>query len=859
MRLFLRLSGIVLFAGVVVAAIMTPAKQSSLVSGLSPAVEIAELETRIALTKEAGFPINPEWTARLAELLPLVSNHPANVQYDYPLQSGDGGFAPGAVIRPQQLTPLEQQIRELEFQFSGGLGSEEPDAVTRAALKEQLHELYMQRNIRENANPLDQGADFCPGTLVTGIPYTDTGTTAGMGNYYNPIAPCAPTASPEVVYRFEPSLTMPYTISLLGSSYDTYLYVNTAGACPGALQLACNDDFGGLQSQVSLTLSAGQTYFIIVDGYGTGSFGDYVLNISDNCDITCQPGDVIECPEVRESLHAGTDCNGSCNRINYGGAPVSQDILPFQTICGRGFTYIGPTGGNFRDTDAYRFTLTEACSLSVTITSEFVVNMVIVSASCPFTILHQFQTWSFACSTVTYISPCFQPGTYDLFVGPSAVTGIEEMREYRVRLDLIPCNGCRIDAALNAPGSIARNTCDAGNDCTLRGSQEVTYGVTIPHDGDWTFSLCGPDIIWDSFIYLTSSCCGGVIASNDDGCGGVGLSTINCRSLTRGVYYLTVEGFNSTHCGPHVLTVSECQGACCYGDPYDPTCAYIGQAECEALGGRFRMFEPCSTDACPSLLCVTGSSVSHSPRPVENGLTGLYSDIETGWRCYDNYNTVGNIQALRFWGFWGDVCVQQPASFEVLFVDTASNESQIYTAALIGTPTGVIVSGVYEMYEYNLQLVPPCPISTGWLSIYGTNPTGCSFAWASSQEGDLSAISYLGAEPYPLTVDLAFCMAGSGCEIDSLTILWDPSLNYPLHWWQSHAGTFTLYYSLVNNPQFPADYLAAGTIPAWAGPNASSVFIPIGIDFVTFLGQANCSPPAAGQQQGPLILRVGQQ
>lgn len=107
MRLFLRLSGIVLFAGVVVAAIMTPAKQSSLVSGLSPAVEIAELETRIALTKEAGFPINPEWTARLAELLPLVSNHPANVQYDYPLQSGDGGFAPGAVIRPQQLTPLE--------------------------------------------------------------------------------------------------------------------------------------------------------------------------------------------------------------------------------------------------------------------------------------------------------------------------------------------------------------------------------------------------------------------------------------------------------------------------------------------------------------------------------------------------------------------------------------------------------------------------------------------------------------------------------------------------------------------------------------------------------------------------------
>ncbi len=363
MRLFLRLSCIVLLAGVVVAATRTSAKQSSLSIGLSPALEIAELEAKIALTKESGFPVDPEWTARLVELLPLVSDHPGNARLEFPFQSEDGGFAPGAVIRPQQLTPLEQQIRELEFQFTGGLGSEEPDAVTRATLKEQLHELYMQRNTRENANPLDQGADFCPGTLVTGIPYTDTGTTAGMGNYYNPIAPCAPTASPEVVYRFEPSSTMQYTISLLGSSYDTYLYVNTAGACPGALQLACNDDFGGLQSQVTLTLSAGQTYFIIVDGYGTDSFGDYVLNISDNCDITCQPGDVIECPEVRESLHAGTDCNGSCNLINYGGAPVSQDILPFQTICGRGFTYIGPNGGNFRDTDFYRFTLTEAGEL----------------------------------------------------------------------------------------------------------------------------------------------------------------------------------------------------------------------------------------------------------------------------------------------------------------------------------------------------------------------------------------------------------------------------------------------------------------------------------------------------------------
>ena len=62
----------------------------------------------------------------------------------------------------------------------------------------------------------------------------------------------------------------------MGSTYDTTLYVLGA-SCTG-LQLACNDDSFGLQSELFIALTAGQTVTIVVDGFGDQS-GSYTLNI----------------------------------------------------------------------------------------------------------------------------------------------------------------------------------------------------------------------------------------------------------------------------------------------------------------------------------------------------------------------------------------------------------------------------------------------------------------------------------------------------------------------------------------------------------------------------------------------------
>ena len=70
----------------------------------------------------------------------------------------------------------------------------------------------------------------------------------------------------------------PTIIATTGSEFDTLLAVYT-GSTPGALtEVASNDDWYSLQSQVQFQAVAGTTYRIAVDGYG-GASGDIALKL----------------------------------------------------------------------------------------------------------------------------------------------------------------------------------------------------------------------------------------------------------------------------------------------------------------------------------------------------------------------------------------------------------------------------------------------------------------------------------------------------------------------------------------------------------------------------------------------------
>jgi hypothetical protein len=115
-----------------------------------------------------------------------------------------------------------------------------------------------------------------------------TGSTSGTGGG-SLSGSCGNTgASPEKVFQWTPSVSGTATIQTCGAStnFDTVLYMRS-GSCQAGSQVACNDDTSGcgsgaasnLASRITPTVTAGQTYYIVVDGYG-GARGNFTLSVT---------------------------------------------------------------------------------------------------------------------------------------------------------------------------------------------------------------------------------------------------------------------------------------------------------------------------------------------------------------------------------------------------------------------------------------------------------------------------------------------------------------------------------------------------------------------------------------------------
>jgi hypothetical protein len=129
----------------------------------------------------------------------------------------------------------------------------------------------------QNSSATAPGNDRCSGAVV--IPangpfpfYTAViNDISEAGTAGDPPSPaCANGVSNSVWYRFTPSNSSLFTFSVSDDTSTTVpdtvmaLY-SSSGGCNGPfLQLACNDDAGGLRSAISQSLSAGISYFVVV-------------------------------------------------------------------------------------------------------------------------------------------------------------------------------------------------------------------------------------------------------------------------------------------------------------------------------------------------------------------------------------------------------------------------------------------------------------------------------------------------------------------------------------------------------------------------------------------------------------------
>ncbi|NOK23194.1 hypothetical protein [Corallococcus carmarthensis] len=101
--------------------------------------------------------------------------------------------------------------------------------------------------------------------------------TCGLANDFTPT--CSPSSTaPEIAYIWTAPWTANYTFTTQGSNFDTVLEVRPYNDTTQSF--GCNDDSNGtVQSSVTTHLTAGQTVYLIVDGYGA-SCGGAQVNIS---------------------------------------------------------------------------------------------------------------------------------------------------------------------------------------------------------------------------------------------------------------------------------------------------------------------------------------------------------------------------------------------------------------------------------------------------------------------------------------------------------------------------------------------------------------------------------------------------
>ncbi len=249
------------------------------------------------------------------------------------------------------------------------------------------------------------GEDVGTATVIAALPIYDLGTTAGYVDDYDEVCPYSGSTSPDVVYSYTPGADIVVDIVLCESGYDTKLYLYENTVTPGA-PFACNDDAcpGYRSALYELQLYGGNTYYIVIDGYG-GDYGDYVLDMYEYVEP-----DPFECPPgaIAENEACGDDTNGGCNMAT----PAFEAVNCGDTICGTAWA-----DGGSRDTDWYELTLYAQIDLTITASAnfEFIVGPVDTSDCALASAIDPYVIG--APNTVESVTKTVGPGKYWIFMG----------------------------------------------------------------------------------------------------------------------------------------------------------------------------------------------------------------------------------------------------------------------------------------------------------------------------------------------------------------------------------------------------------------------------------------------------------
>ena len=313
------------------------------------------------------------------------------------------------------------------------------------------------------------GEDCSTATVIAALPFSDTGSTAGAVDDYDEICPYDSAGSGDHVYSYTPGADGAINISLCDSIYDTKLYVyeGTCGAYQSGVFHACTDDAGcgitGYQSElVDVAVTGGNTYYIVVDGYG-GDTGDYVIDVTEYEDC------VVDCIGLDEGEACGDDTNGGCNMVT----PAFTAINVGETFCGNAWA-----DSSIRDTDWYEVVLDATTDLGWIVEAEFDVVAGLATTIPP---------GSGDCADLSGLDPydmdvaCVElsaqttldAGTYWFFIAPSVFDSYPcAGGPWEYRATLMECTDVDADGVTNCDGD-----CDDDDAATYPGATEICDGI----------------------------------------------------------------------------------------------------------------------------------------------------------------------------------------------------------------------------------------------------------------------------------------------------------------------------------------------------------------------------------------------
>ena len=272
--------------------------------------------------------------------------------------------------------------------------------------------------------------------VIDDLPFTGSGDTCPFANDYDACCPYTGSTSPDVVYRYDPPHTGMIVIDLCASQYDTKVYVYENEYVNGG-EIACNDDYpgcgpNGYRSWLMLEFTAGNTYYIVVDGY-TGDCGVYELSVEDFMPCAqCPTGAFVEsepwCIDPENDVHNG-GCNSDPPVFDY--LEPSEDVIDF---CGTSGTYV-QSRNTWRDTDWFQIDLASESEITFRGIAHFSLRIGIIDGR------EGCEGVSAFYSSIA-VQPCYMAelietlpaGTWWLWVGPVAYTGVQCGEPYACEL-----------------------------------------------------------------------------------------------------------------------------------------------------------------------------------------------------------------------------------------------------------------------------------------------------------------------------------------------------------------------------------------------------------------------------------------